>query len=114
MIIIPEQEVKKKPSGSCVLDYGIPFYKICDAHLMPPFLMGMVSSSNHWMYIGSNGGLTAGRKNFDHALFPYYTSDKLLDTASLTGAFTAIRIPHDKGHLLWELKQQLRKKSARQ
>ena len=102
MMIIPEQNARREPSGSWVMHNGTPFYKISDAHLMPPFLMGMVSSSNHWMYIGSNGGLTAGRKNSDHALFPYYTSDKLLDTASLTGAFTAIRIPHEKGHLLWE------------
>lgn len=105
MIMIPTtdpQQASGLPSGEWVQYDGSLFYKISDAHRMPPFFMGMVSSSNHWMYIGSNGGLTAGRKNSDHALFPYYTSDKILDTANITGSCTAIRVVGQQGTVLWE------------
>ena len=54
------------------------FYKIENVEAMPPFFMSIVSNSNHWMFIASNGGLTAGRKNSDIALFPYYTDDKII------------------------------------
>mgnify|MGYP000173917478 CR=1 FL=1 len=39
------------------------FYKISNSHAMRPFFMTIVSDSNHWMFVSSNGGLTAGRKN---------------------------------------------------
>ncbi len=39
------------------------FYKISNSDVMRPFFMSIVSDSNHWMFISSNGGLTAGRKN---------------------------------------------------
>ncbi|MBE0673562.1 MAG: hypothetical protein IH591_02780, partial [Bacteroidales bacterium] len=35
------------------------FYKISNSDSMRPFLMSIVSDSNHWMFISSNGGLTA-------------------------------------------------------
>ncbi|MEJ2279477.1 MAG: hypothetical protein P8Y70_17300 [Candidatus Lokiarchaeota archaeon] len=44
---------------------------------MPPFFMSIVSSSNHWLFISSTGGLSAGRVSAEQALFPYYTDDKL-------------------------------------
>ena len=59
------------------------FYKISNSHLMRPFFMTIVSDSNHWMFISSNGGLTAGRKNAEFALFPYYTDDKITEFADL-------------------------------
>ncbi|HMU05108.1 MAG TPA: hypothetical protein PJ990_15855, partial [Saprospiraceae bacterium] len=52
---------------------GDHYYKISNHDLMRPFFMSIVSDSNHWMFISSNGGLTAGRKNAEFALFPYYT-----------------------------------------
>ena len=57
------------------------YYKISNSHTMRPFFMTIVSDSNHWMFISSNGGLTAGRKNAEYALFPYYTDDKITDLA---------------------------------
>ncbi|MEQ8927159.1 MAG: hypothetical protein RLO81_15165 [Fulvivirga sp.] len=64
--------------------------------------MSIVSDSNHWMFIGSNGGLTAGRKNAEYALFPYYTDDKLIESAETTGSKTIIRIQSDTGVKVWE------------
>ena len=45
------------------------FYKISNVDEMRPFFMSIVSYSNHWMFLSSNGGLTAGRKNAQFALF---------------------------------------------
>ncbi|MFP8488093.1 hypothetical protein ACKGJO_03255 [Gracilimonas sp. Q87] len=64
--------------------------------------MSIVSDSNHWMFISSNGGITAGRKNADHALFPYYTDDKITELAHTTGSKTIFQVPVDGEKLIWE------------
>lgn len=63
---------------------------------MPDFLMNIVSPQDQWMYITSNGALTAGRVNADNVLFPYYTQDKLIDLEATTGSLTHIRIAGEK------------------
>lgn len=78
------------------------FYKISNSDGLRPFFMSMVSDSNHWMFISSNGGLTAGRKDCDSALFPYYTDDKITESATITGSKTIIQIHKKKKILLWE------------
>ncbi|HRK25974.1 MAG TPA: hypothetical protein PK239_01670 [Chitinophagales bacterium] len=78
------------------------WFKITNHHLMRPFLMSVVSPSNHWMFIASNGGLTAGRKNPQYALFPYYTDDKLTELADTTGSKTILRIAANGNVYLWE------------
>ena len=78
------------------------FYKISNSNLLRPFLMSLVSDSNHWLFISSNGGLSAGRKNADHALFPYYTDDKITESAEHTGSKSIFRIQNKKGTHLWE------------
>ena len=50
---------------------GEDFFKIAHVDKMRTFLMSIVSDSNHWMFIGSNGALSAGRKNSDYSFFPY-------------------------------------------
>ena len=72
------------------------FFKITNHDLMRPFFMSIVSDSNHWMFISSNGGLTAGRKNAEFALFPYYTDDKITEFADITGSKTIFQIDHDE------------------
>ena len=57
------------------------FFKISNSDALRPFFMSIVSDSNHWMFISSNGGLTAGRKDSENALFPYYTDDKITESA---------------------------------
>jgi predicted site-specific integrase-resolvase len=78
------------------------YYKISNSDTMRPFFMSIVSNSNHWMFISSNGGLTAGRKNAESSLFPYYTDDKITELADITGSKTIIQI-HIKGKAyVWE------------
>ena len=78
------------------------FYKIGHVNNMPPFFMSIVSDANHWMFIGSNGGLSAGRKDCNNALFPYYTVDKILETFEITGSKTIIRVKQGGKLFLWE------------
>lgn len=78
------------------------FYKIENSDAMRPFFMSIVSDSNHWMFISSNGGLTAGRKDSNNALFPYYTDDKITEFAETTGSKSIFIIEHNKTSNLWE------------
>lgn len=78
------------------------YYQISNVDTMRPFFMSILSDSNHWMFIGSNGGLSAGRKDAENALFPYYTDDKIIESAELTGSKTIIRVQKDGKANLWE------------
>jgi len=78
------------------------FYKIGHVDAMPPFFMTIVSASDVWNFIWSNGGLTAGRKNADHAIFPYYTADKVADARNYTGPFTALKVTEGDTTWYWE------------
>ncbi len=78
------------------------FYRIAHYDRMEPFFMSVVSASDHWMFVSSNGGLTAGRKNPDHALLPYYAEDRIHDDAEQTGPRTILRVLRDGGPALWE------------
>jgi len=71
------QLTNKTVDGEAVRIDGERFYKISNYDGMRPFFMSIVSNSNHWMFISSTGGLTAGRKNSNYSLFPYYTDDKI-------------------------------------
>jgi hypothetical protein len=78
------------------------YYKISNSDQMRPFFMSLVSNSNHWMFISSNGGLSAGRKNADNALFPYYTDDKITESSDTTGSKTILQIHKENKTYLWE------------
>ena len=54
------------------------------------------------MFISSNGGLTAGRKNAEFALFPYYTDDKITEFADITGSKSIFQIHSDNQTHIWE------------
>ncbi|MBK9797291.1 MAG: hypothetical protein IPP58_12500 [Holophagaceae bacterium] len=69
---------------------------------MAPFFMSLVSDSDHWLFISSNGALTAGRKDAEHALFPYYTDDRIHDSQDQTGSLTLLRITRRGRTFLWE------------
>ncbi|MEC8114514.1 MAG: hypothetical protein VX104_01575, partial [Planctomycetota bacterium] len=83
--------------GLCRID-GVDCYRILDIHLMEPFLLTVVSPEEHWMYISSRGGLSAGRVNAQHCLFPYRTDDLLHAVDAFSGPWTGIRV----GDELWE------------
>ncbi|WP_455170124.1 hypothetical protein [Aegicerativicinus sediminis] len=88
--------------GEIVNLYSESYYKISNSDKMRPFFMSVVSDSNHWMYISSNGGLTAGRKNADYSLFPYYTDDKLTEMAETTGHKAIFRVNRNGKISIWE------------
>ncbi|MBS0011483.1 MAG: hypothetical protein KFF49_08740, partial [Bacteroidales bacterium] len=70
--------------------------------MMDPFLMSIVSNSDHWMFISSTGGLTAGRRNPDVAIFPYYTDDKIHESHLTTGSKTVIISGAGDKRQIWE------------
>ncbi|MFC3414565.1 hypothetical protein [Algoriphagus hitonicola] len=78
------------------------FYQISNVDSIPPFFMSIISPSNHWLFIGSNGGISAGRKDPENALFPYYTDDKIIETSEVTGSKTIIKVHRDGQTMVWE------------
>ncbi len=67
---------------------------LCIHHVdrMPPFLMSVVSDSDFWLFVGSNGGFTAGRVDPDHAVFPYQTADKILSQPNASGVLSLLTV----------------------
>jgi hypothetical protein len=80
------------PEGGYVSLLGETYYRIAHYDRMPPFFMSLVSGADHWLFISSTGGLTAGRANADSALFPYETEDKITAHHELTGGTTMLRV----------------------
>jgi hypothetical protein len=93
---------KNEVKGTTVTIDGEIFNKISNVDEMRPFFMSIVSNSDHWMFISSNGGLSAGRKNSNHALFPYYTDDKITESAEITGSKTILQVEIKGKTYLWE------------
>ena len=81
---------------------GEKFFKIENHDQMRPFFMSIVSDSNHWLFISSNGGLSAGRGNSEYALFPYYTDDKITESADITGSKTIFQVQKEGKTHIWE------------
>ena len=81
---------------------GEVYYKIESVDRMRHFFMSIVSHSDHWMFLASNGGLSAGRVNSDQALFPYYTDDKITESAETTGSKTVVLVEADDCRKLWQ------------
>jgi hypothetical protein len=101
-ISVENEKENKKVSMDVILLEGEKYYKIANHDAMRPFFMSIVSDSNHWMFISSNGGLTAGRKNAEFALFPYYTDDKITESFDITGSKTIFQIHLDNKIHVWE------------
>lgn len=78
------------------------FYRIQHVDAMRPFFLSVVSHANHWLFMGSNGSITAGRKNAENALFPYATDDKIIESAENTGSKTILRFQVDGKTHIWE------------
>ncbi|MGC1391836.1 MAG: hypothetical protein WA816_12435 [Bacteroidales bacterium] len=89
-------------SGGFVKIDGETFYKIGRYNEMDPFFITIISNSDHWMFLSTNGGITAGRKNPDIALFPYYTVDKIQDSGEITGSKSIFLVTRGKNTYLWE------------
>ena len=78
------------------------YFMIENIDRLRPFFMSIVSESDHWMFVASNGGLSAGRKNAEFALFPYYTDDKITESVEITGCKSIFRVQKDGDLYLWE------------
>ncbi|NQV52892.1 MAG: hypothetical protein HQ500_06900 [Flavobacteriales bacterium] len=94
--------VEKEITGAYTSLEGEDFFVINHFDRMPPFFMTIVSSSDHWLFLSSNGALSAGRRNPDNAVFPYYTDDKITDSAGQTGAKAIFRVREGDHAFLWE------------
>ena len=78
------------------------FYKISNVNKMRPFFMSIVSAYDHWLFISSTGALSAGRKNSNNALFPYYTDDKITESHEVTGSKSIFHVQKNNRNYLWE------------
>jgi hypothetical protein len=81
-------------SGEFVSLDGDDYYRIGRYDQLPPFFMTVVSSSDHWLFVSSTGGMTAGRVDAERALFPYETVDKIHESPAHSGPITVFRV-HD-------------------
>lgn len=95
-------QATRVPTGEYVSLFGDTFYKIGNFDALEPFFMSIVSSSNHWLYISSSGGLSAGRVSAEQPLFPYYTVDKLTENSENTGNKAILLITRADQTSLWE------------
>ncbi len=96
------KETKAQVKGGFKEIQGERFFKIDNYDQMPDFFMTIVSDSDHWMFISSNGSLSAGRKDRNNALFPYYSVDKIDDYCGITGSKTIFLVEKAEKIFLWE------------
>ena len=78
------------------------FYKISNIDTIRPFFISLASADDHWLFISSNGGISAGRGNADNSLFPYYTDDKITENAEHTGTKSIFQVEKRGKTFLWE------------
>jgi hypothetical protein len=97
-----QQQSEQNVKGEFVNMLGDTFYKINNFDGMSPFFMSIVSSSNHWLFISSTGGLSAGRVSAEQALFPYYTDDKITENNENTGSKSILLVTRAEKTSLWE------------
>ena len=83
-------------SGEFIDFAGERYYVIRNVDKMEPFFISVISNADHWLFVSSTGGLTAGRVSPATALFPYVTVDKIHESTPHTGSKTLLRI-HTNG-----------------
>ncbi len=98
----PQKRAAHHVTGKYVSLLGEQYYQIRHYDAMEPFFMSIVSSSDHWLYIASTGGIAAGRVSPEQSLFPYYTVDKITENSENTGAKTILLVQRDHRTSLWE------------
>ncbi len=54
---MPLKDTERAVQGEYVTLLGEPFYRIRNFDALEPFFMTLVSSSDHWLFISSNGGI---------------------------------------------------------
>ncbi|MAS36282.1 MAG: hypothetical protein CL610_19920 [Anaerolineaceae bacterium] len=97
-----QKQILNPVRGDYVTLLGQAFYRIQNFDTMEPFFMSIVSSTDHWLFIASTGGLSAGRGDAENALFPYYTVDKLTENSENTGHKAILLVTRSGRTSLWE------------
>ena len=92
----------KEVKGTFVELDGEKFYCIKNYDCMEDFFMTITSSSDVWNFCWSHGGITAGRINSNHSIFPYYTVDKVSDLKNVTGSWTAVAVKKNGETKIWQ------------
>lgn len=88
-------------SGAYVTMNRERWYQIRDVDHLSPFFITLASGSDHWLFLSSTSGLTAGRRAPEFALFPYITVDRIHESHGHTGAFTHFRVRSGGERHLW-------------
>ena len=102
-VITPEVPQEPAQSSGEFLDFaGERYFVIRNVERMAPFFVSVISADDHWLFVSSTGGLTAGRVSPETALFPYVTVDKLHDSAHHTGPKTILRVRKGGTTHYWE------------
>jgi hypothetical protein len=78
------------------------YYAIRNVDRIAPFLISVISDDDHWLFVSSNGGLTAGRVSPATMLFPYITVDKIHSSTSYTGCLTKLHALRDDSWCDWD------------
>jgi hypothetical protein len=94
--------MRRKITNEFVTLDGENYICIRDVDRLDPFLMSIVSDSDHWLFLGSNGPFTAGRVDADHALFPYQTADKILRHNDTSGALSILQVKRGDDWVTWK------------
>jgi hypothetical protein len=89
-------------SGEFIDFGGERYYVIRNVDKMAPFFISVISNSDHWLFVSSTGGLTAGRVSPETALFPYVTVDKIHESGPHTGPKTLLRVSANGQRHDWE------------
>ncbi|WP_114324888.1 hypothetical protein [Candidatus Colwellia aromaticivorans] len=92
----------KQVTGEFVTMGDERFYAINNVNKMAPFFVSVISNSDHWLFVSSTGGLTAGRVSPETALFPYITVDRIHESDLHTGCKTLLRVNSDSEKIDWE------------
>ena len=79
-------------TGGLSDERGTTWYRIDGVERMEPFLMTVVSDNDLWMFVSSNGPLTAGRVDANGAFLPYETDDRLHRAAGITGPVEVVAL----------------------
>jgi len=97
-----QKKAANQVTGQYVNLLGEQYYQIRHYDAMEPFFMSIVSSSDHWLFIASTGGISAGRISAEQSLFPYYTVDKITENYENTGSKTILLVNRAQKISLWE------------
>ena len=90
------------PHGSFVDLEGERWYRIDNAEALEPFFISLISDSDLWAFVSTNGSLAAGRRDQEQSFFPYETVDKIHTRWEHTGPRTWLRFPTEGKSVLWE------------